>query len=133
MTTKRCSISIEPELADRFDKYLNEMGYENRSEAIRELIKQALAKNEMSDPDANVIGTLSIIFDHGKHLNHKLVHEQHKYIEHILGVSEYHLSTERSIQIITIKATAARAVEISTRIVGIRGVEFGDLTLLPDC
>jgi CopG family nickel-responsive transcriptional regulator len=132
MTTKRCSISIEEELAARFDELFTEMGYETRSEAIRDLIQNALVKNEIENPDVRVIGTLSIIFDHGKYLSHKLINEQLKYIGDIVSISKVHLSAEMTFEAIIIRSTAGRAMDISSRIIGIRGVSFGELTILPD-
>ena len=132
MATKRYSLSIEAELADRFDDFVAEKNYENRSEAIRDLMRKAIAETEIENPETMVIATLSIIFDYGKHLNHKLVHEQHKYLDEIVSISEVHLSEESSLEAIIIRSTAARAMEISSHIIGIRGVVSGKLSLLPD-
>jgi len=79
MAVKRFSISIEDELAKRFEDYFAERGFKKRSEAIREMIEKAIEDEKKPVIVGRVVAALSFIFDHGKHLNYKLVHEQHRF------------------------------------------------------
>nr|HPK43775.1 nickel-responsive transcriptional regulator NikR [Spirochaetota bacterium] len=80
----RFGVSIDEKLLDRFDALINEKGYVNRSEAIRDLIRDMLVKEDVSDPNSEVIGTLTLVYSHdvreiADKLN-DLQHDNYKYI-----------------------------------------------------
>ncbi|HPA73871.1 MAG TPA: nickel-responsive transcriptional regulator NikR, partial [Spirochaetota bacterium] len=60
----RFGVSIDDKLLRKFDSVIEEKGYVNRSEAIRDLIRDLLVREETSSPDTEVIGTLTIIYSH---------------------------------------------------------------------
>jgi len=129
MAVKRFSVSMEGELVERFDRFLEERGYENRSEAIRELIEDAIIRRDYENPEMESIGTLAIVFDHGKHLDHRLQSARQKYLDEIVASMHVQIGEERSLEIIVIRSTAGRIQEISNHLVGIRGVLYGELLL----
>jgi len=129
MALKRFGISIEEDLAADFDRLIEERGYENRSEAIRDMMRSALAERKLADPDMPSIGAVAIVFDHGRHLNHRLVHEEHRHIEEIISTMHVHMSEERCLEIIVIRGKASRVKEIADSFIGIRGVLYGELIL----
>ncbi|MCK5832078.1 nickel-responsive transcriptional regulator NikR [bacterium] len=132
MPVKRLSISLDEELATEFDKFISEKGFENRSEAIRELIQNALFSAKELNPTGKIIGTLSFVFDHSKHLNHKIVHEQHRFIKDIVGITQAHLNEVRTLETILINTTYERAEKLASRILNSRGVVCGKLTVFQD-
>ncbi|HHS50655.1 MAG TPA: nickel-responsive transcriptional regulator NikR [candidate division Zixibacteria bacterium] len=131
MPAKRFSVSIDQELIERFDALIAEGGYDNRSQAVAGLISKALERAELASPSAAVVGALSFVFDHGRHLNYKLVSEQHRYIEDIEGIAQTHLDDSRSLEVILIRTTVSRAKELAGRILSHRGVISGELSLFP--
>ncbi len=64
MSVERVGVSFEPRLLNKFDMLLKKRGYTNRSEAIRDLIRKEIIESEIKDEEGEVIGTLTIIYDH---------------------------------------------------------------------
>jgi CopG family nickel-responsive transcriptional regulator len=60
----RFGVSIEPELLSQFDTIIKEKGYTNRSEALRDLIRKAIVDRQSLDPEADALGTLTMVYDH---------------------------------------------------------------------
>jgi CopG family nickel-responsive transcriptional regulator len=84
----RFGVSIEPNLLKKFDKIIKREGYTNRSEAIRDLVRRDLIREENKDPNAESIGTLTMIYDHHTgNLTNKLLDLQHDHTKEILSTT----------------------------------------------
>ena len=59
----RFGVSLDEALLGRFDQHIEKKGYANRSEAIRDLIRETLIRDEWEDPKDKVVGTLTVIVD----------------------------------------------------------------------
>ena len=69
----RIGVAIDSELLDKFDALIAERGYTNRSEAFRDLIRSDLVEKRWESPDSNVVGTVTLVYDHHvRLLNEKL-------------------------------------------------------------
>ena len=78
MTVERVGVSFEPELLAKFDKLIRNKGYTNRSEAIRDLVRRSILESEIKAEKGDVIGTLTIIYDHNAgDVTNQLLHLQH--------------------------------------------------------
>jgi CopG family nickel-responsive transcriptional regulator len=76
---RRVGLAIEADLLDRFDKLIDLRGYANRSEAFRDLARAELVKQEAEKPNARVVGTVTIVYDHHvRLLSEKLTELQHQ-------------------------------------------------------
>lgn len=62
--TVRFGVSLDEDLLNKFDKLCNQQGYLSRSEALRDMIRQALAKDILQSKDNNAVGVLSLVYDH---------------------------------------------------------------------
>ena len=97
----RTTLAIEKELLEKFDAWLSSRGYNNRSEAMRDLIRSALTEQEWSTPDAQVVAALSIIYDHAAHtLAQQLTHLQHADHDAILCSQHVHLDNHQCLEVI---------------------------------
>ena len=78
---ERIGISLEKELLTLFDQIIEEDGYKNRSEAIRDLIRERLSQKQLSDPSAHAVAGVCLIYDHHEtKLSQKLVDIQHNHL-----------------------------------------------------
>ena len=78
MVVERVGVSFEPELLKKFDELIGVKGYTNRSEAIRDLVRKAIIEEGVQAEKGNVIGTITIIYDHDVgDVTDKLLHLQH--------------------------------------------------------
>ena len=127
---ERFSITIPDKLAVAFDKRNKRKGYGNRSEAIRDLIRDALVKDEWLDPKARVAATVTIVYDHHtRTLTDKLTEMQHEYGELIVSALHVHLDHHNCLEIIVLRGVAEKVQELADSLAAIRGIKHAQLTL----
>ena len=127
----RTTLAIDKGLLGRFDGWLAARGYTNRSEAMRDLIRAALTEAEWADPDAKVVASLSIIYDHAAHtLAQELTHLQHEDHRAVLCSQHVHLDQHRCLEVILMDGTAGQLRRVADTIIATRGVKAGKLTLM---
>lgn len=126
---KRFGVSIEENLLKKFDQ-LNESSYDNRSEAIRDLIRNKIIEEEKSKNDSDVVGTITLIYDYNKTgLNDKMVQIQHNY--HCLFKSNLHLHLNRDycLEVIVVEGLHSKLKKVSSKLIALKGVKHGKLTV----
>jgi CopG family nickel-responsive transcriptional regulator len=125
---ERFGVSMDEELLVRFDKMVELRGYKSRSEAIRDLVRQEIVKDEWSDPDAEVVGTITIVYEHHEHeLSNILAELQHQYHEHILCSTHIHLDPHNCLEVIIVRGSSSKVRYISNTLISTRGVKHGQL------
>ena len=126
----RFSIAIPAELLAAFDAQIARgEGPANRSEAIRDLIRASLVKDELRRPDAEVIGSLTMIYDHHTgDLTRRLDAVQHDYTAEIVSTMHVHLDHHNCLEILALKGRGERVYELADKLLGLRGVHHGELT-----
>ncbi len=126
----RFGISMERDLLDRLDQEIVKRGYPNRSEAIRDLVRAQLVELEWSQEDEEVAGTVTIIYNHHvRGLSDILLELQHEHHEMIISVMHVHLEHDNCLEVMVIKGKAAEARELAGRLIGVKGVKHGKLTI----
>jgi len=126
----RFGISMERDLLDRLDQEIVKRGYPNRSEAIRDLVRAQLVELEWSQEDEEVAGTVTIIYNHHvRGLSDMLLELQHDHHEMIISVMHVHLEHDHCLEVMVIKGKAAEARELAGRLIGVKGVKHGKLTI----
>lgn len=130
----RTALAIETDLLEKFDKWMTAHGYTNRSKAVRDIIRNALVAEEWARPGAEVIATVSIIYDHGaRTLSKKLAGIQHEDHHAVLCSQHVHLDAERCLEVILLRGSARRLRRLTDAIIATRGVVAGKLTIMsPD-
>ncbi len=127
----RTTLAIDRDLLERFDEWMGGHGYTNRSEAVRDLIRSALTEQEWADPNADVVASLSIIYDHAAHtLAQELTTRQHEDHHAVLCSQHVHLDHHRCLEVILMSGPAERLRRLADAIIATRGVRAGRLTLL---
>ncbi len=123
----RFGVSLEEELLSQFDKHLREKGYTNRSEAIRDLIREGLVKKEWKE-DEGVCGAIILVYNHHqRELVNQLMDIQHHYHEHILSTQHLHLDEDNCLEIVAVKGRAKEIERLYGRLKSLRGVKHGEL------
>ena len=127
----RTTLAIEQDLLTKFDAWMAKHSYANRSEAVRDLIRNALVEQEWTSPSAEVLAVLSIVFDHGRHtLSQSLTHMQHEAHHCILCSQHVHLDRHRCAEVVVMQGKAAQLRRLGEAIIATRGVRAGKLTLM---
>jgi len=125
----RTGVSLEDDLLKEFDRLIGKRGYANRSEAIRDLIREALL-GEMVESNKPVVGTLTIVYDHHvPNLAQKLTEVQHEAGAMILAATHIHLDHHYCLEVIIMKGRGRDLQAIADNMLALRGVELGKLVL----
>lgn len=127
----RFSVAMPEDLLIRFDQLVARRGLaKNRSEVVRDLVRDALVEDECDSPGVEVVGTLTIVFDHhANDLQEKLHAIQHDYYESIVSTMHVHLDAHRCLETIVLRGETGLVQSITNLILGTKGVENGKLVL----
>lgn len=125
----RFSVSLEQDLLGHFDKYINERHYTNRSEAVRDLIRNALTSQACAHGD-KVVGVMSLVFNHHhRQLQDRLTQLQHEYCQLIVSSTHIHLDADNCLEVIILRGKASEVNSLSDRLTALRGVQQGSLSI----
>jgi CopG family nickel-responsive transcriptional regulator len=125
----RTGVSLDEDLLREFDRLITKRGYQNRSEAIRDLIREALL-TETIDSNKPVVGTLTLVYDHHvPNLSEKLTATQHSAGATVLAATHVHLDHHYCLEVIIMKGRSKEIQGIADRMLALRGVELGKLVL----
>jgi CopG family nickel-responsive transcriptional regulator len=125
----RTGLSIDRELLARFDLAIAKKRYKNRSEAVRDLIRDHLVSEE-ADSDKLVVGTLTIVYDHHRpNLTEKLVEAQHRAGSKVLAATHVHLDHHNCLEVVIMKGRGGELHDLANGILSLRGVKHGKLVI----
>jgi len=129
-TLTRFGVSIEPQLLNKFDNLIKTEGYENRSEAIRDLIRNALISRKKYDPQSIAMGTLTMIYDHHTgNLTKKLLKIQHNHTSEILTTTHIHIDHDNCLEVLILKGKAKNIQHLADTIKSLKGIKHGELIM----
>ncbi len=126
----RIGVAIDADLLNRFDKFIEQQGYTNRSEAFRDLIRDKLVGVAVEAPDAAVVGTVTLVYDHHyRMLPNKLMDLQHGYHDVVIATTHAHLGHHTCLEVIVLNGPAKRVRKLADLLIGTKGVRHGRLVL----
>jgi CopG family nickel-responsive transcriptional regulator len=125
----RFGISLEKNLLRDFDKLIRNKEYSNRSEAIRDLIRDSLVREQWKKGE-EVAGAISIVYDHHKReLMDSIVDIQHGYQDMIIASQHAHLDHHNCLEVIIVRGKSDKIRMLADKLRSIKGVKHGSLTL----
>ena len=126
----RIGVAIESALLDKFDKLIGRRGYTNRSEAFRDLIRDELVEEAWESPDAQVVGTVTLVYDHHvRQLSEKLTGIQHDFHHSILSTLHVHLDHDHCLEVLVVRGKSAVVRKVADMLISAKGVKHGRLTI----
>ncbi|MCI5146103.1 MAG: nickel-responsive transcriptional regulator NikR [Candidatus Electrothrix sp. AR3] len=126
---KRFSVSLEEQLLETFDGYIHRHGYSNRSEAVRDLIRNKLI-NEEWEQDSEVVGVVTLVYDHHQaQLQERITEAQHDYYQLITSTTHVHMDHNNCLEVTIVKGKASQVQQLAERMIALRGVKHGNLTM----
>ncbi|WP_297507100.1 nickel-responsive transcriptional regulator NikR [Thermococcus sp.] len=130
MKIVRFGVSVPEELLERFDRIIKERGYVNRSEAIRDLMRDFIVRHEWEVGDAEVAGTITMLYNHDEaDVVKELLDLQHDYLEEIISSIHVHMDEHNCLEVVIVKGKASRIKEIADRLLSLKGVKHGKLVM----
>lgn len=129
MTVTRFGVSIDEKLLERFDELIGEKGYANRSEAIRDLIRDTLVA-EKWEKGKDAVGSLTLVYDHHvRGVDDKLTDLQHEHYTSVIASMHAHLDEHNCMEVIIIKGKTDDIKRIADSLIASRGVKHGKLVM----
>jgi CopG family transcriptional regulator, nickel-responsive regulator len=126
----RIGVAIDSDLLDEFDRHIASRGYTNRSEAFRDLIRQELVDTAAESPDASVIGSVTLVYNHHvRQLTDKLTDMQHEAHHNIVSTLHVHLDHDNCLEVIVVRGKGRDVRRIADGLISTKGVKLGRLTI----
>lgn len=126
----RFGMSIDSALIRKFDTLIAKKGYDNRSRAIQDLVREKLVEEEWDAGDRETVGTITIVYDHHtRELEHALTEMQHRSFQQIISALHVHLDAHNCLEVLVVKGRGQDLRKIADRLIGTRGVKHGKLTI----
>ncbi len=122
----RFGVSLDGDLLSQFDRMIQRKGYTNRSEAIRDYIREGLVREQWDVGTADAVGTLTLVYNHEvRDLADKLTDLQHAHYHAIVSTLHVHLDPHHCLEVLVLRGKAAELKSIADRLIGTRGVKHG--------
>lgn len=129
MSVTRFGVSMEKELLDALDDYVKENSFSNRSQAVRRLVSDNLTVKKWKCNNI-VAGSVTLVYNHHKSdIQGMLTDLQHDYHELILSSQHFHLDNEQCLEIIAVKGKAKELTELADKLIAIKGIQHGKLSM----
>ena len=125
----RFGVSLDHHLLDHFDRHIKTKTYTNRSEALRDLIRDKLVGEEWSE-NKETVGTITFVYDHHvRDLTNKLTNLQHNFQGLVLTGMHVHLDHDHCLEVLVVKGKGAQIKKVADAILSIKGVKHGKLAM----
>ncbi|MCP4398986.1 MAG: nickel-responsive transcriptional regulator NikR [Planctomycetaceae bacterium] len=126
----RFGVSTDARLLETFDEMIAEKCYANRSEAIRDLIRDELVEYAWTQRDEEVVGTLTLVYTHASHeLTDRLTTLQHDHHQTIISTLHVHLDLHTCLEVLVLKGKSSAIEHLADRLIGAKGVKHGKLIM----
>ena len=125
----RFGVSLDQKLLQTFDRHIERRRYTNRSEALRDLIRDNLVGEEW-DENKDTVGTITFVYDHHvRDLTAKLTDIQNDYQGRILSGMHVHLDHDHCLEVLVVKGRGSDIKQVADALVSVKGVKHGKLTM----
>jgi len=130
MGITRFGVSLDNALLEKFDSLIEKKGHANRSEAIRDLIRDSLVMEEWESSTSETVGSITMVYSHDtRELTDMLTDLQHHYYNAIISSMHIHLDEHNCLEVIVVKGRAKDIKAIADRLIGTKGVKHGKLSV----
>ena len=128
---ERVGVSLEKELLEAFDKLIAEKGYQSRSEAIRDLIRQQLNDNRLTNDKAEAVAAVVLVYDHhATAIMERLTELQHSHVLKTISSLHVHLDHHDCLEVIVLRGKVGEINKMGEKLISIKGVKLGRVNLL---
>ncbi len=129
-TLVRFGVSIEADLLQKFDKFIDRAGYGTRSEAFRDLIRARLVEERVQNADEDAMGVLTLVYNHHqRELEEKMTDVQHHAHHHIITTTHVHLDHDNCMEVILLRGKVGTVRSLAAALASFKGVKHSNLSL----
>jgi CopG family nickel-responsive transcriptional regulator len=128
---ERVGVSLEQSLLGQFDALIEKQGYTNRSEAVRDLIRESLSREKLANPAATAVAGVFLVYDHhSTKLADKLLKLQHNHLLQVIAATHVHLDHHNCLEVIILKGKVKDIQQLADRMTSLKGVKLGRLNVM---
>ncbi len=128
---ERIGVSLDKELLANFDKMITKNGYSNRSEAIRDLIRDHLSKEKLANPKAEAVAGVFLVYDHHEaSLSQKLIDLQHSHLLHVIASTHVHIDHHNCLEVIMLKGAVGEIEKLANSVTCLKGVKLSRMNFM---
>ena len=122
----RVGVSFESDLLEEFDSLITKKGYKNRSEAIRDLIREFISnENLLENEEGEVAGAITIVYEHdSSNVMEKIVDIQHHSSVNISGTTHVHLDEDNCLEVIVAQGKNKDLKKLADNLGSLKGVKY---------
>ena len=129
---ERIGVSLDKKLLFQFDRFIAKQGYQSRSEALRDLIRQQLSGEKLKNPTTKVVAAVCLVFNHhSTKLLQKLTSLQHCHLLQSIGSLHIHLDAHDCMEVIVLKGQAGEITKVAENLISQKGVKLGRINMAP--
>jgi len=127
---KRFGVSIEKDLLEVFDKIIEEKGYNSRSEAIRDIIRDYIVREKWNIKKEKVIGSISLVYEHDVYgLADKLTDIQHHYHDVIISTLHVHFDEKNCLEVILVRGKVEKIKKLYDELSSLKWVRHTNISI----
>jgi len=128
---ERIGVSLDKKLLSLFDKLIAKQGYQSRSEAIRDMIRQQLSGERLRNPKARAVAAVCLVYDHhSTKLMEKLTDLQHSHLLQTISSIHVHLDEHNCLEVIVLRGRVGEMNKMAENIVSLKGVKLGRINFV---
>lgn len=129
---ERVGISLDKKLLAKFDDLISRQSYPNRSEAIRDMIRDRLSEDHLAKPSTQVVAGLFMVYDHhSTTLTRKLIDLQHNHLLKVIVSTHIHLDHHNCLEVIIMKGKVGEIEKLANNITALKGVKLSRINIIP--
>lgn len=129
---ERITATLDADLVEELDRFQNDRGYQNRSEALRDLIRTGLRESVGENDGGASVGALVYVYDHDvRALAKRLTAAQHDHHDLSVATMHVHLDHNSCLEVAVLRGPSADVRRFSENIIAERGVRHGRLVMVP--
>ena len=128
---QRIGISLESGLLEEFDEFISKQGYSNRSEAVRDMIRDRLTQEQLGKPGTEAVAAVFVVYDHHQsQLAQKLIKLQHSHLLKTISSMHIHIGHHDCLEVILLRGKVSEITKLGDHIVSLKGVKLGKVNLI---
>jgi len=130
---QRVTITLDDDLVVELDRFISAHGYQNRSEAIRDLARGGLEREiEQAHPKSECVAAVIYVYDHeSRELPRRLTRTYHDHHDLTVATFHVHLDRESCMEVTALKGPASEVRDFAEHVIAERGIRNGHIVLVP--
>ena len=128
---ERIGVSVDKKLLSMFDKLIAKKGYQSRSEAVRDILRQQLSEEHLKNPKAQAVAAVILVYDHhSTKLMEKLTSLQHSHLLQTISAMHIHLDAHECLEVVVLRGRVGEIKKTAENIVSLKGVRLGRINFV---